>query len=108
MVQEFTINMPIVSQELYYEFLRKVAAIRYRMHSISVRKKQGDEASDSVLKRFTAAIESSGVPGHLESLLPQKMKELTVLISRDPREITEPVLLDCFRSAKLFVGGNQV
>lgn len=99
-------HMPVVSQELYYEFLRKVAAIRYRMHSISVRKKQGDKASESVLKRFTAAIEDSGAPSHLELLLPRRMKELTLFIARDPREITEVVLLEIFWSTKLF--GQQV
>jgi hypothetical protein len=96
------IHLPVVPQELYYEFLRKVHAVRLRMHSITVRQKEGHKASQSVLKRFTAAIEDSAVPANLELVLPGKMKAITSFIARDPREITQESLIQCFWSAKLF------
>jgi hypothetical protein len=104
--EELSIHMPIVAQELFYEYLRKVAAIRFRCHSIAVRQKEGEKASESVLKRFTAAIEGSAVPSHMELLFPGKMKAITAFIAKDPREITDAALLECFWSTKLFIKGR--
>jgi hypothetical protein len=101
-------HMPVVAQELFFEYHRKVESIRKYMHSVNDRQKQGEKASETVLKHFTNAIEETSVPAQVELLLPGRMKSITNFISKDPREVTEPALLDGFWSTKLFRGRQQV
>jgi hypothetical protein len=101
-VQEYTITMPVLPQELFFTYLRRVEQLRFHLASIRVRTEDGDRLADSVLRIFGQKIQDTAVPEHLEHYLPNKRDRVIKFLCCDAREVTKQQLLSCFWSSHLF------
>lgn len=95
-------SMPVLQQETYFEFLKRVEHLRYHLAKVKERQNSAVKKAESVLKMFGVKLEDTTVPRAMEQMFANKRERMTSMLAKDPRHLSSSVVMDVFWSPFLF------